>query len=217
VKGEFMLSHIFLFGHRQQHGKDTCCALLEKVFLEKKISYCKTFFAKLLKKQVAEKYNLDANKMEFNDYKISKPEHLGGLTVREILIKEGCAARAIWNDTWANSVYQEIFNSNSQIGIVSDFRYPNEYSCFERSFDYWKSKSLSLEDKKKQTVTKPKVIRILVHRPHGVFKNDGADSELPDNENPDAWEYIIINEDHGGWEKRLEDQVVGIMQMEKIL
>ena len=206
-----MLTHIFLFGHRQQHGKDTSCNILERIFKEKNLSYCRTYFAKLLKKQVSEKYNLDFSKMESNDYKLSKPEHLNGLTVRDVLIKEGCGGRAIWEDVWANSVYQEIFNANPFVGIVSDYRYPNEYACFERSFKYWLSK---------QEVAPPhapKVIRILVHRPDGIFKNDGADSELPDLEKPEVWDYIIINESHQGWEKRLEDQIVSIMQMEKIL
>jgi hypothetical protein len=213
-----MLSHILLFGHRQQHGKDTCCNLIENILLDKHKPYCRTFFAKLLKKQIAARYNLDDIKMEFNDYKASKPEHLNGLTVRDVLIKEGCAARAIWGDVWANSVYQEILNSTAEVGIVSDYRYPNEYGCFERSYDYWKHNSpFANEEDKAEQINKPKVLRILVHRPKGVFKNDGADGELPDIDKPEAWDYIIMNEDHAGWEKRLEDQVVGIMQMEKIL
>lgn len=205
-----MTSHIFLFGHRQQHGKDTCCSILEKIFKEKNISYCRTYFAKLLKRQVAEKYNLDFSKMDDNDYKLSKPAHLGGLSVRDVLIKEGCAARAIWQDVWANSVYQEILNSRNKIGIVSDYRFPNECGCFDRSFEFWASQPSN-------TIDKPKVIKVLVHRPNGVFKNDGADGELPDLEEPEAWDYIIINEDRDGWKQRLEENLIGIMQMEKIL
>lgn len=204
-----MITHIFLFGHRQQHGKDTCCNILEEVFKNSNISYKRTYFAKLLKKQISERYNLDFNKMDSNDYKLSKPEHLNGLTVRDVLIKEGCGARAIWGDVWANCVYQELLNSNSKVGIVSDYRYPNEYGCFGRSFDFWK--------KENPDAPVPKVIRILVHRPSGVFKNDGADGELPDIEKPEFWDYIVINEDVVNWDKRLKEQVVGIMEMEKIL
>jgi len=207
-----ILSHIFLFGHRQQHGKDTCCNHLEDIFKEKTIPYCRSYFAKLLKYQIAERYNLDFYKMEDGAYKMSKPEHLGGLTVRDVLIKEGCGARVIWGDVWANSVYQEMFMSDAKVGIVSDYRFPNEYGCFERSFDFWKTKYLPPKD-----VIKPKVVRVLVHRPSGVFKNDGADGELPDIEKPECWDYIVINEDHDGWKGRLKDQVVSIMQMEKIL
>jgi hypothetical protein len=205
-----MASHIFLFGHRQQHGKDTCCNILEEIFKKKNITYCRTYFAKLLKKQVAEKYNLDFNKMDDNEYKLSKPAHLNGKTIREVLIKEGCAAREIWADVWANSVYQEILTSGKSIGVVSDYRFPNEYECFDRSFEYWSSLSSANNEK-------PKVIRILVHRPNGIFKNDGADGELPDIEKPEFWDYIIINNDVTGWKNVLHENVLAIMQMEKIL
>jgi hypothetical protein len=207
-----MLSHIFLFGHRQQHGKDTCCNILERIFKEKNISYGRTYFAKLLKKQVAEKYNLNFSLMDDNDYKLSKPEHLGGLTVREVLIKEGCGARSIWEDVWANSVYQELFSLNCQIGLVSDYRFPNEYKCFDRSFNYYTSQQNSVDD-----IVKPKLIRVLVNRSQGIFKNDGADGELPDVEDPKSWDYIIINQDVINWKDRLEENLIGIMQMEKII
>jgi hypothetical protein len=207
-----MLSHIFLFGHRQQHGKDTCCNILEKFFKAGKTPLCRTYFAKLLKRQVSEKYNLDFSKMDDGDYKLSKPEHLGGLSVRDILIKEGCGARAIWADVWANAVYQEMLNSDATIGIVSDYRFPNEYDCFNRSFNFWAAKK-----HKDIVIIKPKVVRILVHRPNGIFKNDGADGELPDNDKPEFWDYMIINEDHQGWEQRLQDQLIGIMEMEKVI
>lgn len=164
----------------------------------------------MLKKQVADKYNLDFSKMDDNEYKLSKPKHLNGLTVRDVLIKEGCSARSIWEDVWANSVYQEILNSGKKIGIVSDYRFPNEYGCFDRSFDFWSSLSTSNNEK-------PKIIRILVHRPNGIFKNDGADGELPDIESPESWDYIVINNDIPGWKNVLQENVLAIMQMEKIL
>lgn len=205
-----MLSHILLFGHRQQHGKDTCCNILEETFKEKKIPYCRSYFAKLLKQQVAERYNLDFYKMDDNNYKLSKPEHLGGLSVRDVLIKEGCAARAIWSDVWANSVYQELLFSDAKIGIVSDYRFPNESACFTRSFEFYKKKYVKDE-------LAPRLLKILVHRPGGVFKNDGADGELPDIEKPEVWDYIVINEDRDGWMDRLKEQVFSIMHMEKIL
>jgi hypothetical protein len=215
-----MLSHIFLFGHRQQHGKDTCCNLLEKIFKEKKIAYTRTYFAKLLKKQISERYNLDFNKMDDNDYKKwippwVSPKNDVPRTVRQILIDEGNLARSIWLDAWANSVYQEILNSKSEVGIVSDYRFPNEYKSFDRSYELWYKSQVSITGTMEEL--KPKVIRVLVHRPNGVFKNDGADGELPDLEKPEEWDYIVMNEDRDGWESRLKDQVIGIMEMEKIL
>lgn len=61
--------YVILFGHRQQHGKDTCCDFLEKYCDKKEISFFRTYFAKLLKKQVAERYNLDFDKMGDDSYK----------------------------------------------------------------------------------------------------------------------------------------------------
>jgi hypothetical protein len=212
VRGAFMLSHIFLFGHRQQHGKDTSCNILQELFKEKNIPFCRTYFAKLLKAQVATKYNLDFLQMESNDYKMTRPPHLNGLSVRDVLIKEGCASRAIWGDVWANSVYQEILNSDAKIGFVSDYRYPNEYSSFDRSFDYW-----SGVQTKHNSPVKPKILRVLVHRPDGIFKNDGADGELPDIEAPEAWDYIIVNDSKGNWLAELRNKVTDIMEKEKII
>ena len=53
--------HIFLFGHRKQHGKDTCCDFAEEILNDKGIEYCRTFFAKSLKELTAKWYNLDLN------------------------------------------------------------------------------------------------------------------------------------------------------------
>jgi hypothetical protein len=52
----------------------------------------------------------------------------------------------------------------------------------------------------------------LVHRPAGVFKNDGADGELPDLEDTNAWDYVIMNDIEGqGWKERLEIQMKEIL------
>lgn len=206
------LNYIFLFGHRQQHGKDTCCEILKNILSAKSIPSTRSYFAKLLKKQVAERYNLDFEKMEDNNYKLSCPEHLkpkqvekdGSViltprTVRDVLIEEGCKARSIWENTWANYAYREIFNSDVEIGYISDYRYPNEYNCFEYSYNSYVGSV--------RYINKPKVVRVLVHRPNGIFKNDGADGELPDIDD-NAWDYTIINDGTSdNWKDRLYQQV----------
>lgn len=242
--------HILLLGHRQQHGKDSCCDILEEIFREKGITYCRTFFAELLKKQVADRYDLDALKMEDDEYKkwcppwiepkevtvftdmieesyeevvsgnssghvtykgkkckiIGLSSGLEGLfidiieqrSVRDILIEEGCKARSIWKNAWANSAYMKIVKSNAEIGIISDYRFPNEYRCYKECLG---------ED------TQIRLHRILVNRPSGVYKNDGADGELPDTEDPSAWDYIIHNDIEGnGWKKHLTNQIVNIIE-----
>jgi hypothetical protein len=255
------LKHIFLLGHRQRHGKNVCCDLIADILTDTNITYSHAFFAELLKKQVAERYGLDASKMELDEYKkwcppwinpkivnhlyraiedqiglneiwelnkgdtiylddrdcevIENDTYCGILsvsikrTVRDILIEEGCKAREIWGDTWANSAYQKIFKSGSEIGIVSDYRFPNEYKCFENSFKRY------IEDEHGTDtiiVQKPQVHRVLIHRPAGVFKNDGADGELPDLEDENAWDYVIMNNVEGnGWKDHLREQILEML------
>lgn len=195
---------IFLFGHRKQHGKDTCTALLEKILNDSNIKVKTSFFAKMLKDQVATKYGLDFHKMGDDGYKNSKPSHLNGLTVRDVLIKEGCGARAIWQNVWAFPVYSEILGSKADVGIVSDFRYPNEYSCFDECFGIVNS---NLKNK----IEKPKVIKVLVHKPNGKFVNDGADDQLPDID--PYWDIVILNDDTtDNWKLNLELQLKNMVK-----
>src|SRR6056297_1065886 len=65
----FMPKHIILFGHRSLHGKDECCNVLEKICDQKELTHTRTYFSKLLKKQTAERYNLDPYRMNDQDYK----------------------------------------------------------------------------------------------------------------------------------------------------
>jgi len=212
------LQYILLLGHRQQHGKDPGSDILEDIIINTtccggertctNISYCRTFFAELLKKQVAERYGLDAAKMELDEYKQwcppwVNPKTDGTLrTVRDILIEEGCKAREIWGDTWADAAYRKLFESGALVGIISDYRFPNEYACFKNSFARFAGKD----------VYAPKVVRILVDRPAGAYKNDGADGELPDTEDPDAWDYIIRNDVEGnGWKDHLREQILDML------
>lgn len=218
-----MTDIVFLFGHRQQHGKNTVTAILEEHFKENNIDYIATYFAKKLKKICAEKYGLDFTRMEDNEYKLSCPPHLkekivywdvennvevplwvymspGKLhieqrsvkrTVRDVLLEEGQAARAIWYDVWASATYDEILKSEKRIGIVSDFRYPNEYN-------------FAIDNK-----LPCRVVRVLVHRPAGIFKSDGADNLLPDIDEK-YWDHVIINPDDTSWTESLRNQALTI-------
>ena len=209
------MKNIFLFGHRQQHGKDTCCNFLEKMFSESNKPYARTYFSKMLKRHVAEKYNLDFAKMEDNTYKSWCPPHLNkkfvltsdGMapvdrTVRDILIEEGCKSREIWTDVWANAVYMELYRSAGVVGIVSDYRYPNEYSAHTASFNEYLKENIFAQ--------KANVVRVLVHRPDGIFKNDGADGELPDIDEK-VWDFIIMNDKKENWENNLKNQLKDLL------
>jgi len=214
---------IFLFGHRQQHGKNTASSILENHLSKKGIDYISTYFAKKLKKTCAEKYGLDFSKMEDNDYKSSCPPWLkekiiywdvannrevpywvymspGQLTieqrtkkrtVRDVLLEEGQTSREIWYDTWASGVYDEIQKSGKSVGIVSDFRYPNEYSyAIDNKLPY-------------------QVVKILVHRPDGIFKEDGADNLLPDIDEK-YWDHVIMNNESPQWMENMTQHVLTI-------
>ena len=230
---------IYLFGHRQGAGKDECCNILQEILKEKKISNCRTLFAKMLKKHTADRYGLDVASMERQDYKASVVPHAqpkikyidetlgrevptwvymdpGSLkikvvetprTVRDILIEEGRFARSIWGDTWAWQVYNEIFSSGTEIGIVSDYRYPNEGDPDGKMFD------LFIQNQKKVNpdckFVKPKIIKIQVYRKDGIFANDGADAELPDDFS--FYDYNIINDTRPDWRDNLKNQLEDIL------
>ncbi len=230
---------IYLFGHRQQMGKDSCCDILQEVLREKEILHCRTLFAKTLKKHVADRYGLDVASMEKQEYKASIVPHAapkikyideatgqevptwvfmypGKLkvkqvevprTVRDILIEEGRFARSVWGDTWAWQVYKEIFESGMEIGIVSDYRYPNEGDPNNKLFE------LFVSNKQKEDPTwkfvKPKIIKIQVYRKDGIFANDGADAELPDDFS--FYDYNIINETRADWRDNLKRQLLDIL------
>jgi hypothetical protein len=243
--------YIFLFGHRQQHGKDTCCEMAYEMLSHANKSTKKTYFAKLLKQQVAERYGLDFDRMGDDDYKQWCPPHVNpkritidaspyenteeiGIgsyisyqgknceivdvdgawsesmtilvprTVRDILIEEGCKAREIWGDTWAAAVYTEIFQSGC------DYRFPNESACFETCLRKYLTDKCGNEAIQ---FTAPKIVKVLVHRPDGVFKNDGADAELPDLDHDGAWDCVIMNDgNEENWRDRLEDQVFDMLR-----
>ena len=199
------LEYIFLFGHRKQHGKDTSVNLMLDELQRRKISCRSVYFAEKLKSQVCERYGLEFKRMGDEDYKNSKPEHLNGLSVRDVLIKEGCGARAIWQNVWAFPVYTELLMSGSRVGLISDFRYPNECSCFNECFD------IINKTKARTAFKKPKLIKVLVHKPNGKFVSDGADDQLPDIDS--YWDFIIMNDDTSDkWQQNIERQLKNMLE-----
>jgi hypothetical protein len=196
------LKYVFLFGHRKQHGKDTSVSLFTSMLADMGVSVKSDFFARKLKEQACDKYGLDFDKMGDDAYKNSKPPHLNGLTVRDVLIKEGCGARAIWQNVWAFPVYKNLLNSGAKVGLVSDFRYPNECACFEECFDIVNANN---------TYIKPTIIKVLVHKPDGKFVSDGADDQLPDVD--PYWDFVIMNDDKtDNWKQNIERQLKNMVE-----
>jgi hypothetical protein len=220
---------VFLFGHRQQHGKNTAVAILEKHLKQISVEYVSTYFAKKLKMVCADKYGLDFSRMEDNEYKSSCPSWIspktfywdttnerevphwvfmdpGRLTVeqrtkprtvRDVLLDESLASKALWEDIWSHEVYKEIGESGKSIGIVSDLRYPHEIT-------YASGPHMNPAHVPK------KLVKILVHRPRGIFKTDGADNLLPDIDEK-FWDHVIINDESDNWFQCMERQLFTIM------
>lgn len=204
-----MPESIFLFGHRKQHGKDTCCDILEEEFQKKKINYCRTYFAKHLKLMASKLYNLDFEKMESKDYKNSKPAHLNGKSVRDVLLHLGQKEREKDPDVWVRHSINEILKSNTKVGMISDFRYPNEFDSIEKlCHEYFESKVSYASFNYKFSYVMPFVHKILVHRVNGQFVEDGADDQLPDVDEK-YWDYIIINDDESNnWRNSLKNKLM---------
>ena len=198
--------HVFLFGHRKQHGKNVSAEILEEYLRELDISCQPAYFAKSLKLYSSLKYNLIFDLMDDNDYKCSKPKHLNGLSVRDVLIREGLNARDIWLDTWAYASFKEIFDSGKEIGIISDFRFPNEYDSFYSILDAY----VSANPYNNSYIEKPKIHKILVNRKDGIFANDGADDQVPDDES--YWDFVIRNDDKTpAWRENIKRQLRDII------
>lgn len=200
-------THILLLGHRAAHGKDVCCDILETIFQSGRITYTRQSFADKLKRIVADKYGLDYARMGDQAYKDTKPDHLNGMTVREVLIHEGNQSRSVWLPVWAWATYKNIFESGTKVGIVSDFRFPNEYDDFESLFEKYVTDN-SIE------ASPPKIVKILVDRPSQPYNDDGADGELPDV--CDYWDFVVKNEETRYWKENLETQLYNIIDDLKI-
>ena len=194
------MKYVFLFGHRKNCGKNILTDFTIDILNRKDISHYHTYFAKPLKKLVSEKYELDFNKMEDRDYKNWIVPWVGGKTVRQILIEDSYYSKLLWNEIWVSKIKNEILNSNKMISIISDFRYPIEYEFLQR-----------------ELINTHRVLKILVHRSDIPFENDGADGELPDLEKSEYWDYIISNEKIDSWQNNLKNQMIKLLETEKII
>ncbi len=206
------MNYIFLFGHRQNCGKNLCCEILSDILSENNIKGYQSSFAKNLKLQASEKYRLEYKKMDDQSYKLSKPPHLNGKTVRDVLIHEGNTARQIWLHTWSWYCFKEILSTNAHVSFISDFRFPNEYDSFNELYDMHCEAMIQMGV---GVVSKPKLIKVQVVRPSQPLNNDGADGELPDDF--DFWDYNILNEEVPNFKQNLRSQLISILEKENVV
>jgi len=192
---------LFTFGHRKHHGKGTCAKMVMDYCFQNQIRAKRRSFADMMKEQCSKRYNLNNLLMSDPKYKQSKPEHLLGLTVRDVLLKEGAFARSIWEYAWASSLYKRVsidFVNGVQVIVVNDLRFANEYDFLQAS------------------LADVRLVSILVHRKNGIFDDDGADAELPDEEGfGSVWKYIVENDDESElWIDGLREQTLEIVRKE---
>jgi hypothetical protein len=108
-------------------GKDTLADLLVKFKGYKKFS-----LASVLKKFASEKYGFDENLCHTQEGK--KTIVFAGKTVRELLIIESEAAKAMDKYYFADKVIKCILQDDSSKIVISDFRFPEEYLRFKEFF-----------------------------------------------------------------------------------
>lgn len=90
-------------------------------------------FADSLKHMVSEKYGVDIAVLHSQEGKRLVCE-ANGKTWREILISEAAAARDKDPDVFAKMTAQAIFASGGRRIVLTDWRYPNEYSIIRGAF-----------------------------------------------------------------------------------
>jgi hypothetical protein len=86
-------------------------------------------FADALKEHAANKYNIDKNLFYSQEGKKSVFMLDDKITnLRQILIDEAALAKKESEDIWVDKVLEKIEVSDDKNVIISDFRYPNEYT-----------------------------------------------------------------------------------------
>lgn len=115
-------------------GKDTTADYLCDNFGFKRFA-----FADALKTTVSKQFNVPVDMMNTHKGKQSTLDQYGGITVRQLLIREGELARSKDIDVWAKVIIQEIKDSmvegRSKRFVISDWRLETEYKAMLTAFD----------------------------------------------------------------------------------
>jgi hypothetical protein len=190
---------IVLLGHRKHNGKDICSAMIKEILGEDVIE---AKFSRMVKKLCAIKYDLEFKRMDDSGYKESKPLHLGGRTVRQVLIEESVDTRKIWKRAWAYHTYKQIFKCKefANYAVVSDFRYPVEFDEFGAVCELLG-----------ENPNDHQLIRVLVDREGYLKDDDGADEHLSDD--PADWDFHLVNRDGENWKENLYGEVMFLVDL----
>jgi hypothetical protein len=127
---------VILFGCSRRVGKDTAAKLTEEFIDQQGYGHVRTSFAHQLRTEVAESFN-GPGKLPFLDM-WTQDDYLKEEVVRPLLIAWGCARR--WQDPtyWVKRTITELKARHvgdrtsliPVLGVVSDWRFPNEFFCF---------------------------------------------------------------------------------------
>ncbi len=163
--------NVIAFGHKRRVGKDTASRFLMTHFriqMPRK-NIMKGSFANTLKDVSYIMYKWAGIKegiyYENNPEERYKVIPALGMHVVDVWIKVGNLMRSIYEGTWIEAL---MFNTNADILIISDLRYPNEA----------------------QKIRDMGGILIRIDRPDAPISNDVSDNALNDWTD---WDYIIHN------------------------
>ncbi len=114
---------VLMLGHRARSGKDTLADLIMHYnsYFSQKLA-----FADKLKSVVKDLYGL-TDEHVYGSLKETPLDQYPGYTPRMILQKFGQDQRAINPNIWADYVFRQIENSDKEINIITDLRFPNEH------------------------------------------------------------------------------------------
>lgn len=117
---------VILLGHKAGVGKDT----LGQHLIEKE-GFKRLAFADKLKDVVADLYGF-TNEQMYTDAGKNTVDERYGLTPRVVLQDFGQEQRARFPDIWADYVFRQIELLSSTNFVITDFRFPNEFTVAER-------------------------------------------------------------------------------------
>jgi len=129
-----MSKKIILLSGYAGSGKDTVGDILVKDY-----GYTRFAFADRLKQYVSTKYSINRELMETQEGKRSLVNTEGNsdktLSVRDILIDEAAKSKRDYPNVWADFLLDDISDSECDKIVVTDLRYPNEYSTIKKYYD----------------------------------------------------------------------------------
>ena len=127
-----MSKKIILLSGYAGSGKDTVGDILVKDH-----GYTRFAFADRLKQYVSTKHSIDRGLMETQEGKKTIINVEDNLTVRDILIDEAAKSKRDYPNVWADFLLDDISDSGSECDkiVVTDLRYPNEYSTIKKYYD----------------------------------------------------------------------------------